>query len=209
VQGYFSEFVNIAPACGQILSAGFPRPHATGGRPGSDGATARLLYKGKLRVKTSNMKTLFFGLFLMTLFVLPRIAQCRLGETLEECKARYGKPVEVKKDAALFLKNGMTVSVHFTGGKVDEISYYRRDSKDSRKSVSPTEAEVNILLRANAQDTSWELELAHRHDALWRSKEKGLSAFRTPQSLTISIADPAAYRAYHEQKTAARDLEGF
>ena len=155
------------------------------------------------------MKTLFFGLFLMTLLVLPRIAQCRIGETFEECKARYGNPVEAKKDAASFLKNGMTVSAHFAGGKVDEISYYKRDPKDSRKSVSPTDAEVSILLQVNAPDTSWQLELAHRHDALWRNKEKGLSAFRTPQALTISIADPIAYKSHHERKAAARDLEGF
>jgi hypothetical protein len=43
----------------------------------------------------------------------------------------------------------------------------------------------------------------------WRNREKGLSAFRTPQALTISVADTAAYKAFHEQKTAARDLEGF
>ena len=72
-----------------------------------------------------------------------------------------------------------------------------------------SEAEVNILLRANAQDTIWELELAQRGDTLWRNREKGLSAFRTPQALTISIADPAAYKAFHERKTAARNLEAF
>lgn len=155
------------------------------------------------------MKTLFLGLFLMTLFVLPRIAQCRIGETFEECKARYGKPVEVKKDAASFLKNGMYVSVHFAGGKVDEISYSRKDAKDSKKSVRPTDAEVDILLRANAQDTSWDFEVAHRHDVLWRNTEKGLSALRTQQALTISIADPIAYKSHHERKAAARDLEGF
>jgi hypothetical protein len=160
-------------------------------------------------MKTSNIKTLFFGLLLVTLLVLPRNAQCRIGETLEEYKTRYGKPVEMKRDTALFLKNGMTVSVHFVGGKVDQITYCKTDPKDSKKLISPSDAEVNILLRANAQDTSWELELIHRHDAMWRNKERGLSAFRTPQALTISIADPAAYKAYHEQKTAARDLEGF
>ena len=155
------------------------------------------------------MKTLLFGLLLITLLASPRTTQCRIGETLEECKTRYGNPAEIKKDTALFSKNGMTVSVHFIDGRVDAIRYYKVNPKDSKKTICPSEAEANILLRANAQDTTWELELAQRGDALWRNKEKGLSAFRTPQALTISIADPAAYKAFHERKTAARDLEAF
>ena len=107
------------------------------------------------------------------------------------------------------MRNGMTVSVHFIDGKVDEIRYYKVNPKDSKKTIGPSEAEVNILLRANAQDTTWELELAQRGDTLWRNREKGLSAFRTPQALTISIADPAAYKAFQERKTAARALEDF
>jgi len=155
------------------------------------------------------MKTLLFGLLLITLLAFPRNTQCRIGETLEECKTRYGKPVDIKKDTALFFKNGMTLSVHFIDGRVDEIRYYKIDSKNSKKTICPSDAEVNILLRANAQDTSWELELAQRRDALWSNREKGLSAFRTPKALTISIADPAAYKAFHERKTAARNLEDF
>jgi hypothetical protein len=160
-------------------------------------------------MKTAYRKTLFCGLLLITVLILPWSAQSRIGETLNECEARYGNPLEVKRDAALFLKNGMYVSVHFASGKVDEIAYYKKDSKDSKKSVCPTDAEVRILLRANAQDTLWEFEVAHRHDALWRNKEKGLSAFRNQQALTISVSDPIAYQAQHEQKAAARRLEGF
>ena len=83
------------------------------------------------------MKTLLFGLLLITLLALPRNSQCRIGETLEECKTRYGKPVEIKKDTALFFKNGMTVSAHFIDGKVDQITYYKTDPKDSKKNDLP------------------------------------------------------------------------
>jgi hypothetical protein len=155
------------------------------------------------------MKILLFGLLLITLLGSPRNSQCRIGENLEECKTRYGIPVEIKKDTALFVRNGMTVSVHFIDGRVDEIRYYKVNPKGSKKTICPSEAEVSILLRANAQDTTWELELAQRGDTLWRNREKGLSAFRTPQALTISVADPAAYKAFHERKTAARELEAF
>jgi hypothetical protein len=155
------------------------------------------------------MRTLCFSLLLIALSVLPWNAECRIGETVDECKARYGSPEEVKKDSMLFLKNGMYVSVHFTGGKVDEISYYKKDPKDPKKSVCPTDAEAEILLRANAQNTIWEFKVAHLHDTLWGNKEEGLSAFRTQHSLTISVSDPIAYKAHHGKKAAARRLEGF
>ena len=51
------------------------------------------------------MKTLLFGLFLVTILALPLNGQCRIGETLEQCKTRYGKPMEIKKYTALFFKN--------------------------------------------------------------------------------------------------------
>jgi len=155
------------------------------------------------------MKTLFFGLLPITLLALPRNTQCRIGETLEECKTRYGKPVEIKKDMALFFKNGMTISVHFIDGKVDEIRYYKTDPKDSKKTICPSDAEAYILLQANAQDSSWKMELARRNHAIWWNKDRGLAASRTPQELVISIHDPIVYKAYQERKAAVRKLEGF
>ena len=154
------------------------------------------------------MKTLLFGLLLITLLALPRNTQCRIGETLEECKIRYGKPVEIKKDTASFFKNGMNVTVRFVDGKVDQITYYRTDPKDS-KTICPSNAEVEILLLANAHDGSWKMELARRNHAIWWNKERGLSASRTPQDLVISIHHPDTYKTYEERKAAVRNLEGF
>ena len=86
------------------------------------------------------MKTLLVGLLPITLLAFPRNSQCRIGETLEECKTRYGKPVEIKKDTALFFKNGMSVFAHFIDGTVDQITYYRTDPKDTKKkSALPTQ----------------------------------------------------------------------
>jgi hypothetical protein len=103
-------------------------------------------------VKPPNTQIPFFILLLSALLLLPWNAQCRIAETLDKCKARYGNPVEAKKDAALFLKSGLYVSAHFADGKVDEISYYKKSPKDPKESVCPTDSEAEILLRANAQD---------------------------------------------------------
>ena len=172
-------------------------------------ALTHLSRAGMLQVKTCSLHIFFLGLLFIALLALPRNARGRIGETLDECKARYGTPVSIQKDAALFLKNGLTVSVHFIAGKVDQIIYYKKDPLSSKKSASPSEAETMILLQANAQDTPWELGLSQHHSELWWNKGKGLSGLRTLQALTISIDDPAAYKAYHERGSAKKNLEGF
>ena len=139
----------------------------------------------------------------------PGNAHCRIGETLDECKARYGSPIKLEENTALFSKQGIYVSVHLLKRKVNEISYYRNSAKDPKKTACPTDAEVQVLLSANAQYSKWELQGAYRRHALWISRERGLSAFRTARTLTISISDPVVFQTYHERKAAARALEGF
>ena len=86
-------------------------------------ALTSLSRAGMLQVKTYSLHIFFLGFLFIALLASPRNARCRIGETFDECKARYGTPVSIQKDAALFLKNGMTVSVHFIAGKVDQIIY--------------------------------------------------------------------------------------
>lgn len=118
-----------------------------------------------------------FLLGISWVLAFPWSGQCRIGETLDQCKARYGNPVEENGDQALFFKGFMYISVHLARGNVDEISYYKKDPKHPKKSICPSDAEVGVLLRANAPDAPWELEVRHRRDAFWINKEKGLSAF--------------------------------
>jgi hypothetical protein len=145
----------------------------------------------------------------MVLFTSPGTAHCRIGETLDECKARYGDPITVLENSALFSKSGIFVSTHFFKGKVDEISYYRTSVKNSKRHVCPSDAEVQVLLNANAQNSKWELEGSYWQHALWVNREHGLSASRTERALTITISDPAVFQGHHERKAAAKALEGF
>ena len=157
-----------------------------------------------------NARSLRKFLFSITwLLALPWNVQGRIGETLDQCEVHTENQSKKRGVTALFFKDFMYVSVHFAEGSVDEISYYKKDPKYSKKSVSPSDAEVGVLLRANAPDTPWEFEDAHQRDAWWINKEKGLSAFRTRYALTIRVSDPAAYKGYHERNTAGKSLEGF
>jgi hypothetical protein len=85
-----------------------------------------------LQVKICSLHIFFLGLLFIALLALPRNARGRIAETMDECKARYGTPLSIQKDAALFLTNGLTVSVHFIAGKVDQIIYYKKDPPGSK-----------------------------------------------------------------------------
>jgi hypothetical protein len=143
------------------------------------------------------------------LFMSPGAAHCRIGETLDECKARYGDPITVLDNSALFSKAGIFVLTHFGKRQVDEISYYRTSVKNSKRHVCPSDAEVQFLLKANAPNSKWELQGSYWQHALWVNREHGLFASRTKRALTIAISDPAVFQGYHERKAAAKALEGF
>jgi hypothetical protein len=53
------------------------------------------------------------------------------------------------------------------------------------------------------------MELVHHNHVVWWNQKMGLSAFHTPEALTISIHDLGVYEVYREQEAARRTLEGF
>lgn len=61
---------------------------------------------------------------LSLLFLIPQISSARIGETLEQCERRYGKPVKVMSDGIRFyLKNGVGITIIIWKGKVHHIRY--------------------------------------------------------------------------------------
>lgn len=95
------------------------------------------------------MKALLISLLLMT-----ASAQARLGETLAECKKRYGEPVSADKDKMeyAFSKNEMVVVGIFREEKCIQISF-KKASLSGSSSLS--EEEVQILLSANGGGQKW------------------------------------------------------
>ena len=91
-----------------------------------------------------------------------------------------------------------------------QITYYKTDPKDSKKTICPSDAEVDILLQANAQDGPWKMELARRNHAIVVEQRKRI--VRVPHSSGAGHKHPpiqTAYKAYQERKAAVRNLEGF
>ena len=83
------------------------------------------------------------------------MSQARLGETIEQCRTRYGEPTrsELNDDLAgivAYAKNDLVITVHFTNGKADLIRY-------SPGLVSTVDFELaKYLLQLNGRDKEWD-----------------------------------------------------
>jgi hypothetical protein len=83
------------------------------------------------------------------------ISHARLGESIEECRARYGEPRRIQTDDSLsgiatYAKNDLVIAVHFDHGKADLIRY-------SPGQVSTIDLELaRYLLQLNGRNKEWD-----------------------------------------------------
>ncbi len=153
--------------------------------------------------------------------------QARIGETVEECVARYGATVEKRPakisqsdpDAHLFSKKGVSVWVEFRQGKAWKIAFRKLDM---------TEIEHDALLRANMPIEGWGAALdingkscRRSLDGKWVALTTPAGSAREPSLVEIVSRDyaEASYTAHElkvieaksEQKkpSAPKVLEGF
>jgi hypothetical protein len=112
-------------------------------------------------------------LFIVALGLLP--ASARVGETLEQCKKRYGKavgaptPYEFADEAkelvyCSFQKSGIDILIGFLNGKAADLSFHHHHdpaapAPDPTDPTAPSDAftqvEIDTLLADNANDLTW------------------------------------------------------
>lgn len=91
---------------------------------------------------------------LLAVLLVCQSASARIGETLEQCIARYGKPVHVHpvEDLVQFEKNEIKITVVFLRATCQAIMF------ESAISDELTDAQLKILLTANLGDSYTELD---------------------------------------------------
>ncbi len=86
-------------------------------------------------------------------------AQARIGETVDECVKRYGKPDAVDATGLTFTfkSNDLHIYITFAGGKCAVIEYVRWKPWMFNRLAAETlpEAERNLLLEANGGGQQW------------------------------------------------------
>jgi hypothetical protein len=118
-------------------------------------------------------------LFLSGLFLCVNPLQARIGESQEECIARYGSVVEKRPaklaesepDALIFSKGGVTVWIEFQKGKAWRVVFRKSDL---------TATEVDGLLRANMPVGGWGASMDVNGRFCRRSFDAELLAIVTP-----------------------------
>ena len=98
---------------------------------------------------------------LATLFLATLPASARIGETLEQCRARYGPEkrdvVQASKAARCksFLKNGFSLDFTFEDGKAVMVFIIKRDPDDPAKTIPMSKEEAVLLLSVNPPGEKW------------------------------------------------------
>lgn len=99
------------------------------------------------------MKQFLFALLLG----LPMAASAMIGETLEQCTARYGKPTRADSDGskAAYKKAGLIIYCEFFEGKCAAVEYYKEEEDALGSSLPLSAVEIQTLRDGNAPAQSW------------------------------------------------------
>lgn len=146
-------------------------------------------------------------------------AQARVFETVEQCSARYGKPVSTVRTEigsnANYAKNGVSISVEFRKDAAVSVTFYKLPDKDKPdENRAWSKDEVQKLLEANGGERKWGPARKDMHgQPYWKTTDDALTA-RVTNDLYLKIDDNAEFaRRAKDVKPAAkpakRDFEGF
>jgi hypothetical protein len=119
-------------------------------------------------------------IFAIGITLVGRIASACVGETLEQCEARYGKKTHVGGDAFKFEKNGTSIIVQF----VNHRSVRELFTLESGQNL--TEGRVIGLLNENSGGASWKTRVENVAYC-WRKYER---ADRAAVAIYVWAASP-------------------
>jgi hypothetical protein len=97
---------------------------------------------------------LFFLLFTLALSA-PALVSARIGETREQCEARYGKPTGLGEDYSFHEKSGLQVVCIYHAGKCDCIAFNQLEMSADKKTLPLSDTMIQTLLKANSAGQTW------------------------------------------------------
>lgn len=152
-------------------------------------------------------------LTLLVLALLPLSAGARIGETSDQCIARYGAVVYADSATGmlLFHRAGFAIGVLMHDGKCEAIRFEKLEKDAINTAAEITDAEIQTLLASNAGGRTWtqtaDKGLTHawtRHDGEAMAVYDVID--HTFLITTIAATQRAAAKAKAKEE---RNLEGF
>lgn len=138
----------------------------------------------------------------------------RIGETMLECKARYGEPTKQGEFRGvpymLFIKSGFEIMVCFQDGIAGSISFRRADAGTKVSRVLP-ENVLAGLLGVNSAGGRWVTHGSDRKSPhAWIIQERDLYAEYSNGALTIStrqVIEKTNLKRAEEQRAALQEFQ--
>ena len=137
---------------------------------------------------------------ILTVLALSTLAHARIGETVAECKARYGEVKLEDEDQKFYQKSGYTIAIFFNdNGKCCQIHYLKSGEGEL------TEKEVNAFMNANGKN--WKKIKANKTYIKWESG--GKFAYDTAGTLLIRTIAHDAFVFDEADRKEAEKLNAF
>ena len=148
--------------------------------------------------------------------LVPTVAAARLGETIGECDARYGKPTQVEPGAAVansqertYFKHGFTIKALFIDGRAETISYLYPSALTSEQ--------LTKLLGNNARGQVWD-ETPNGSSSVygsWKTSEGATAEYfkpkpwesQTSSQYCLKISSRTFERRIKQNETEKKDQE--
>ena len=158
-----------------------------------------------VRQTIMNSRSLLAAIAAVTLTTATLCA--RIGETEQECAARYGEPTKkLPNNSFLYQKSDLNIFIIFSNGKADAIAYSK-----IAKGQQLSENEIELLLTSNSGGIPWQKRAVISMNREWETEHGELLAnYDTVEHLLM-----IATKDYFARQKAAKDakegqnLEGF
>jgi hypothetical protein len=152
------------------------------------------------------MKAIVFSLLLF-----PAIASARIGENIDQCRARYGKEISVSPEtkSLLFQKGDFSILITFNGGKATTLMISRLFQGNSS---SISSAQIESLLSSNGGGSKWKMIKENLlDDKEWITEDGKVLAFSNEKEGTLNIITAAQREANGKEKAKAEaeEIKGF
>jgi hypothetical protein len=145
----------------------------------------------------------------------------RIGETEQECAARYGEPIKKFPDNSFhYQKADLGILITFFNGKADAITYRKIATNVLGKGEEISENEIEILLKSNSGGVPWKKRVAISITKNWETDsmtkhwetENGelLATYLTFDNLLkVGTKDYLAREKAKKDAKESKNLEGF
>lgn len=131
----------------------------------------------------------------------------RIGETEQECAARYGEPVKKRpNNSLLYEKSDLNIFITFFNGKADAIAYGK-----IAKGQQFSQNEIELWLKSNSGGVPWQERAVISMNRNWETENGELLANYNTAANLLMIATKGYFARKEAKKDAkeGQNLEGF